>query len=204
MRETKLFKILSFIHLTVVLSMCFFGVSIVSLTILMIPALCAAFAVGRDLIENKFNVYDGLVKKFFVELKNYLKALRFLPVWLMILLQAAGIAAAAYMQSFWLQIVILVMAALLLTYLYYACAYMVFLPSPIRYEEILIRMFGNVKILFSLFCLSVLLLIFFQLRFLPVLFFFGAVLILIIEAVIYLTIKDELENKEESGEDTKE
>lgn len=194
MKETKWFKLLSFIHLAVVLSICFFGISIITLTVLMIPALCAAFAVGRDLMENKFNVYDGLVKKFFCELKNNIKALRYLPVWLIILLQTAGIAAAGYIQSFWLQTGILVIASLLLTYLFYACAYMVFISPAIRCEEVLVRMSGNVKILFSLLCLSVLFLMFFQLKFIPFLLLFGGVFILIIEAVIYLTLKKELED----------
>ena len=196
MTETKWFKIVSFLHLTVMLSICFCAVTLLSLTILLIPAVCAAFAVGRDLIEKRFNVYEGVCRRFFQELKHYLRGLRFLPVWLLVLLQLTGIAAAQNLRLFWLQIGLLVCAAILMTYLFYACAYMVFLASDIRCEEVLVRMFRQVKIVFSLFCLMILLLVFFQLRFLPMLLIFGAILLLIIEAVIYLTLKEELEEAE--------
>lgn len=200
MTETKWFKALSFLHLVVILSLCFFGICTVTLTVLAVPALCAAFAVGRDLIEHRFNVYEGLVKRFFGELKQYRRSMRFFPVWLLVLLQSVGIIAAQSMNRFLLQVILLVFGAFLLTYLCYACAYIVFIDAGIRCEEVLIRMFGQVKILFSLFCMMILVLVFFQLRFLPVLLIGGALLLLAVEAVIYITLKQELEEKEQAPE----
>ena len=131
MAETKWFKVLSMIHLVVILSLCFWGSCLISLTILLLPATCAVFAVGRELIEGRYNVYDGLVKAFLWEMSKYKKSLRFLPVWLLVILQAAGIWAAQNMGLFYLQVILLAGGAFLLTYLFYACAYIVFCDENI-------------------------------------------------------------------------
>lgn len=197
MTETKWFKVLSMVHLVVVLSICFFSVCLLSLTILFPTALCAVFAVGKDLIENKYNVYDGLLKRFWKEMLAYQKSLRFLPVWLLSALQAAGIWASQNMGLFFLQVILLVCGAFLLTYLLYSCAYVVFLDGNIRCEEVFVRMFRRAGVLVSLFCLMVLAMVFFQLRFLPVLFLGGSFPLLVIEAAIYVTVKEELEESEQ-------
>lgn len=197
MTETKWFKVLSMVHLVVVLSICFFSVCLLSLTILFPTALCAVFAVGKDLIENKYNVYDGLLKRFWKEMLAYQKSLRFLPVWLLSALQATGIWASQNMGLFFLQVILLVCGAFLLTYLLYSCAYVVFLDGNIRCEEVFVRMFRRAGVLVSLFCLMVLAMVFFQLRFLPVLFLGGSFPLLVIEAAIYVTVKEELEESEQ-------
>lgn len=196
MTETKWFKALSLIHLVVVLSICFCSACLLSVTILLPPALCAVFSVGHELIEHKYNVYDGLISKFLKEMKKNLKSLRFLPVWLLVLLQAAGIWAAQSMGNFFLQVILLVCGAFLLTFLCYSCAYVVFMVDGIRCEEVLIKMFGRVSILISIFCLMVLIMVFFSLRFLPVLFLVGSFPLLVIEAAVYLTVKEDLEKQE--------
>lgn len=193
MTETKWFKILSFLHLTVVLSLCFGVVCTVTLSMAVVPAICAAFSIGKDLLEKKYDVYEGLIRRFVKELRKYGKSMRYLPVWLLVLLQAAGIMAAGTMGNFLLQTGLLVSGAFLLVYLFYACFYMVFIDGDMRCEEVFVRMFGQIKIVISLFCLMILILCFFQLRFIPVLFLCGSLLILVIEAVLSTTLlkKDE-------------
>lgn len=196
MAETKWFKALSMIHLVAVLSLCFMASCLVSLTILLLPATCAVFAVGRELIEGRYNVYDGLLKAFWKEMSRYKKSLRFLPAWLLVVLQAAGIWAAQNMGLFYLQVVLLAGGAFLLTYMFYACAYIVFFDEGVRCEVVLVKMFRRIGILASLFCLMVLVLVFFQLRFLPALALCGSFFLLVVEAVIYTTLKADLEQEE--------
>lgn len=190
MTETKWLKVLSMIHLVAVLSICFFCVCLFSLTILLPPALCAVFAVGKELIENKYNVFDGLFKKFWKQMLALKNSLRFLPLWLLSALQVVGIWASQNMGLFVLQVILLVCGAFLLTYLLYSCAYVVFLDENVRCEEVFVRMFSRVGILVSLFCLMVLAMVFFQPRFLPVLFLGGSFPLLVIEAAIYVTVKE--------------
>lgn len=63
--KVTLTAIMSAIHLIVVLSIVCFGTIILSLGILLIPALTSAFIVGKDVIYKRYDVYDGLVKRFF-------------------------------------------------------------------------------------------------------------------------------------------
>lgn len=199
MAETKWFKVLSMIHLIAILSLCFMGSCLISLTILFLPATCAVFAVGRELIEGRYNVYDGLIGIFWKEMFRYKKSLRFLPVWLLLILQTVGIWAAQNMGLFYLQVILLAGGAFLLTYLFYVCSYIVFCDEGVRCEVVLVKMFRHIGILLSLFCLMVLVMVFFQLRFLPVLALCGSFFLLVVEAVIYTTLKAELE-KEEGAE----
>lgn len=189
MKESKLQLVLSYIHLVFVLSLVFFGTTYLTGSILFIPGLCAAFAIGKDLLEGKFNVYDGLIKRFFHELKRFGKSLRFFPVQVIIALQFAGIIVSKSMQNFYLQVIMLVIAALLLTYLSYACAYLVFKDEKMKAEEVLILMFQHVGMVISLFILMLLLLVFFRLQMLAVALAAGALVVLVVEAAIYYTIK---------------
>ena len=85
---------MSAIHLIVVLSIVCFGTIILSLGILLIPALTSAFIVGKDVIYKRYDVYDGLVKRFFSGLASEMRMMRYFPLQLIIIIQLAGIYAA--------------------------------------------------------------------------------------------------------------
>lgn len=197
MKETKLQKILAFVHLIFILSLVTFTTIAVSLSVLLLPSLCGAFAIGRDLIEGRYNVYDGLLKKFFKELFHYKSALRFFPAQLIWLLQLGSMKAAGVLGGFFFQVILLVIAAFLLTFLLYTCVYLVLLDEKMRVEEIVIRMFKQVGCLISLFSLTVLVLLFANGRMLPAALTAGALLLLAVEACIYHSVHNELDQQKE-------
>lgn len=198
MKETGLQKALAFIHLIFILSLTAFLTIAVSGTILLLPSICAAFAIGRDLLEGKFNVYDGLIKRFYKELWNYRQALRFFPAQLILYLQLFSLAVFAGDGSFTFRVVLIVIAALLLTFIFYACAYMIFIDEAIRCEVVVVKMMMQVGIFISLFILMLLLLLFISTKAALLLFVAGALILLLIEACIYYTIKktEDILNKE--------
>ena len=67
-KKLDLSTIMSMIHLVFFLSICCFGTMYLTASILAIPSLTAAFVIGKDVIFKRFDVYDGLVKRFFSEL----------------------------------------------------------------------------------------------------------------------------------------
>lgn len=191
MIETKWYKALSFLHLIVVLSLVFFGTTLCSGTLLFLPSLCGAFSIGRDLLEGRFNVYDGLVKRFYKELFHYRKIMRYFPAQIILVLQLVGILVFREQLSFFMRSGMLAIGALMLTIMCYICGYAVFLKENIRCEEVVIKMFMQVGILISLFALMILILLFFRLKAVPVLLLAGALPVLAVEACIYYTVKKE-------------
>lgn len=196
MNESKLYKVLSFVHLVFILSIVFFTTSTLTLSFLFIPSLSAAFAIGRDLLLNKFNIYDGLVKRFFKELGKYKKTLKHFPIQILFILELIGLLSVIKLELFWMKIILIIIMSLLMTFIMYLCGFIVFLDENISYEEVFIRMFYKIEILISLFVLNILLIVLFSIKLLFLFFIAGALVILAIEAGIYYTIYKEVEKKE--------
>lgn len=200
-KETKLQKVLAMIHLVFFLSFVTFGMITVSASVLFLPSVCAAFAIGRDLIEGKYNVYDGLVKGFFRELLHYKASLRFFPAQLILVLQILSMKAAGTFGGFYFQILLLVIAAFLLTFLLYACAFLVLVEERMRVEEIVVRMFRRIGCLVSLFTLMILLLLFADARLFVIVLAAGALVLLAAEACIYHSLFGQPNGQQDSQPD---
>lgn len=71
MQETKLYKIISFIHVNVLLSLFSVLINIMSFGFLIIPSFSAIMKVSKEIINDEFNVHDRFVINYFKDIKNY-------------------------------------------------------------------------------------------------------------------------------------
>ncbi|MCI7766369.1 MAG: hypothetical protein MSJ26_00070 [Oscillospiraceae bacterium] len=130
-KKLDLSTLMAAIHLVAVLSAVCFGTVYLSLSILTIPALTAAFVIGKDVIYKRYDVHDGLVRRFFKELKASLGMMKYFPLQLLILLQAAGMYGAEKTGLTYLSYPMLVCISFVCALIVYVIAFHVFYqPKP--------------------------------------------------------------------------
>ena len=197
------------IHLIVVLSLACFGTMILTLGILAIPAMTSAFIIGKDVIYKRFDVYDGLLRRFFSEMFSEMKMMKYFPMQLLILMQLAGIYAAEKMNMQFLAYLMIACISFVLTLIIYTITYHIFYKPYPTVTEVLIAMFYRVHYFTIVWVAMILLTIMFGVKMLGVMLLVGTAAILLIEVVAFLGIigfkklKKELtdEEKEFFGED---
>ncbi|MHB8128794.1 MAG: hypothetical protein ACYDEX_07340 [Mobilitalea sp.] len=188
MKETKLYRTLSLVHLIFVTSF-FLGITtIASGGILLLPALTAVFYVGRDLLFGRYNVHDGLLKRLISEVRHHMRMLRFLPAEILFVMQCVGIYVASLQKMQLLQILLLAAAAFLLVFLNYVCCFEVFFGGSYTWISVIIAMFYKVSYLFSLWILAILGILFMQPNAIKYLFVAGSAIVLSIEIIIFLAL----------------
>ncbi len=201
--------IMSAIHLVVVLSLVCFGTIILSLGILTIPALTSAFIVGKDVIYKQFDVYDGLVKRFFKGLASEMRMMRYFPLQLFIIVQLAGMYAAEKVGMEFLMYLMIACISFLLTLIVYVITYHIFYTPKPTITEVLVAMFYRVHFFLLVWVAMLLITALFGVKLMGVFLFVGTIAILLVETVAFLGIigfknlKKELtdEEKEFFGEE---
>lgn len=197
------------IHLIVVLSLACFGTMILTLGILAIPAMTSAFIIGKDVIYKRFDVHDGLLRRFFTEMFSEMKMMKYFPMQLLILMQLAGIYAAEKMNMQFLAYLMIACISFVLALIIYTITYHIFYKPYPTVTEVLIAMFYRVHYFTIVWIAMILLTIMFGVKMLGVMLLVGTAAILLIEVVAFLGIigfkklKKELtdEEKEFFGED---
>lgn len=201
--------IMAAIHLVVVLSLVCFGTITLSLGILALPALTSAFEIGKDVIYKRFDVHDGLVRRFFSELASGMKMMKYFPAQLLIIIQLAGIYAAEKIGMAFISYLMIACISFVLTLMIYIITFHIFYKPYPTVIEVLIAMFYRVQYFITLWIVMILLTTLFSLKLLGVFLLAGTAPLLLVETVAFLGVmgfkklKKELtdEEKEFFGED---
>ena len=207
--KVTLTAIMSAIHLIVVLSIVCFGTIILSLGILLIPAVTSAFIVGKDVIYKRYDVYDGLVKRFFSGLASEMRMMRYFPLQLIIIIQLAGIYAAEKVGMSFLMYLMVACISFVLTLIIYVITYHIFYNPKPTVTEVLVAMFYRVHFFLLVWVAMLLITALFGVKLMGVFLLVGTIAILLVEVVAFLgilsfkSLKKELtdEEKEYFGED---
>lgn len=188
MKESRIHKIVSFIHLIFIISL-FLGITtVVSGGILFLPALTAVFYLGKELIYKRYNVYDGLIKILFTKVIQHIRILRFLPVEILFIMQCIGFYMASMLQMKTLQIILLSSGAFLFVYLLYICGYEIFIGKDYTWFKVIIAMFYRINYLISLWIFTILVMLFMQLSFIKFFIIAGGLVVLTLEILVFLSL----------------
>ncbi len=201
--------IMSAIHLVVVLSLVCFGTIILSLGILLIPALTSAFIVGKDVIYKQFDVYDGLVKRFFSGLASEMRMMKYFPLQLLIIIQLIGMYASEKVGMNFLMYLMIACISFLLALIVYVITYHIFYTPKPSITEVLIAMFYRVHFFLLVWVAMLLITTLFSIQLLGIFLLIGTIAVLLVETVAFLgvlgfkNLRKELtdEEKELFGED---
>lgn len=186
--KVTLTAIMSAIHLIVVLSIVCFGTIFLSLGILLIPALTSAFIVGKDVIYKRYDVYDGLIKRFFKGLTSEIGMMRYFPLQLIILIQLAGMYAAEKVGMDFLMYLMIACISFVLTLIVYVVAYHVFYSEKPTVTEVLIAMFYRVHFFLLVWVAMLLVTTLFSVKLMGVFVLVGTIALLLVETVAFLGI----------------
>lgn len=186
--KVTLTAIMSAIHLIVVLSIVCFGTIFLSLGILLIPALTSAFIVGEDVIYKRYDVYDGLIKRFFKGLTSEIGMMRYFPLQLIILIQLAGMYAAEKVGMDFLMYLMIACISFVLTLIVYVIAYHVFYSEKPTVTEVLIAMFYRVHFFLLVWVAMLLVTTLFSVKLMGVFVLVGTIALLLVETVAFLGI----------------
>ncbi len=119
--KTIFYNVLGYIHVTFWLSLSAFLAIYLSLGILLIPALCSVFMIGKDIIYGEYDMTDGVIKRFVGGVKENIGMMRFFPLQLVFVLEAAGIYAANLTGMKPIVYVCTGLMSLMLTYIIFIC-----------------------------------------------------------------------------------
>jgi hypothetical protein len=202
MKDTLLNRILSAVHIIFFTSILTFATIYLSGSLLLIPALAAAFRIGKGVMDNVLDANSGIVKEYFRGLKNSLTLMRFIPVNLLFFLNIAGMLAAGERIGRAYSIICLVLVAFLLVISMYIAGFYVFMEARVTMGEVALSMFIKPQNLIPVFILMAFFVIFFSIRLLAVLLITGSIFLYASEVMIYLQLRQYKKLKENSADKT--
>lgn len=185
-RENLLYRIMSYIHITLFVSLCCALTVALSGTLLLLPAITAVFQIGREVLYKKADVNESVIKTYFLYLKDSLRLMKFVGVELVLLLNLASLYLFAGQQGVALSVAALAIAAFLLIFQLYIAGYFVFVDEKFTLEEAAFAMIFRPVFLIPLFAAMVLLLFFFNLTIAAVLLFAGAFFLFAFQVPIFI------------------
>lgn len=203
-KKLNLSTLLSMVHLVFVLSIFCFAASYLTLSILALPALTSAFRTGRDVLYREYDVYDSVVKTFFRNMKAEMRMMKYFPLQLFIILQAAGMYAVNRVGMQILLVPMLICTAVLLTVIVYIITYHVFVTELPQITEVVIVMFYRIQYLTIIWMLMLLVTMFFGMKLMIFFLFVGALALFAVEAVAFLGIMSFRKLKGDLTEEEKE
>lgn len=186
MRESVFYKTVSFIHIFFFLSILCFGTIFLSLTILMVPAITAAFMIGKELIYREYDITDSLIKKFFHYLKEALPLMKYVGINLAAALNIAGIFAGIYIGQTGYAIVCLTITAILYALTLYLAGYYTYMERKFSLMDVFICMMYKPGMMFTIVMVMIPVVVFFQAIMAKLLLVIGAFPLLALEVVITL------------------
>ncbi len=188
MRESRIYKISAAVHIVFFISILSFLTTVLSGTVLLLPALGAVFLVGKEVIYKRINIYDSIVKTYFKYLRQAIKLMKFLPVQLIMILNAVGMVISAANNHPAYSVLCLSVLSILLAFLMYLAGCFTFLNEKVNSMEVILIIFLKPQYFLSVFAGIVLYVFFFSVTLLAVLAFCGAVFIIAAQAVILIPV----------------
>ena len=186
MKKNGLAAMMGAVHLIAVLSVLTFGTIYLTLGILALPALTSAFEIGREVIYRRFSVYGSLTKSFIGGVRKHMDMMRFFPLQLIVILQAAGIYAANRTGMTVLTYPLTAGAAFVLTLMIYAAGYRVFCPDRADAVTIAVAMFYKPMYMLAVWVLMILAEVLAGVKLMAAMLIIGAIFLLAAEAVVFL------------------
>lgn len=188
MKESVFYKTVSFIHIFFFLSILCFGTIFLTLTIFMVPALTAAFMIGKELIYREYDITDSLIKKYFRYLKQTLPLMKYAVINLVAALNIAGIIAGINMGQTGYAIACLTITAILYTLILYTAGYYTFIEQKFTLTDVFICMMYKPGLMIPVVVVMILMIFFFRMLMAKILMVIGAFPVLVLEVVILLHI----------------
>ena len=185
-KKLDLTSVTAMVHLTVVLSVVCFGTIVLTLGVLALPALTSAFLIGKDVILKRFDVYDSVSRRFFRQLTEQLKMLRYIPLQLIAMLQAAGIFACGRMGLNVLGYALAASMALFMTLLIYIVTYHVFCKPLPEIPEVLIAMFYKLQNMLAVWALMLICLLLGSIKLMLAALLVGTIPMLLAETAAFI------------------
>lgn len=185
-RENLLYKIMSYIHITLFVSIFFALTTVFSGTLLLLPSVTAVFRIGKEVLYKKADINESIIKTYFLYMKNSLYLMKFIGVELVLLLNLASLYLFAGQQVVGLSITALSIAAFLLIFQLYIAGYFVFVDDKFSLEEVAFAMMLRPTFFIPLFAAMVLLLFFFNLTIATVLMLTGAFFLFAFQVPIFI------------------
>ncbi|MDO5573426.1 MAG: hypothetical protein Q4G60_05525 [bacterium] len=185
-RESLFYKILSAIHIVFFTSICCFGVIFLSATLLMLPALCAAFEIGKGVLKKEIDITDSIVRTYFREFKDAIETLRYVPLNLIFLLNVTGMWYGGLNEVLPYYVACMAVSAFLLTFCLYIAGYRSFVSREFKLMDVAFACFLKPMLLIPLFAAMVLLVFFFGVTIAVILFFTGTFFLFAVEVVILI------------------
>ncbi len=187
-RDSIFYKVLSAIHIVFFTSILSFGLIYLSFGILVIPSLAATFFIGRDYLYKKYDITDSIIKVYFGYFKKSLKLMKFIPVYLIFLINIGGMLVAGKSENMIYSIVCLSFSAFLLTFVLYIAGYYTFIGKEINLVEVLFIMFLKPYLLIPVFIIMILCIFFFSLVFMAVSLIVGGFFLFVLEVIIFIQV----------------
>lgn len=187
-RKFPLYKILSAIHIVFFTSMLCFGLIFASASILLLPALGAAFAIGKEFLYDDLDITNSIIASYFRYLKQSLRLLRHFGVNIVLLLNLGGMLGAVRMRSLPLSIISLTFFSILLTLSLYMAGYFVFVDETFSVEEVMMAMFLKPLHAVTVMIVMVLCSYFFSGTLAAILFFMGTFFLFVLEVVVFTSM----------------
>lgn len=181
-------EIFNVIHVIFWLSIVFFGTVYLSLGILLVPALCSLFSIGKEVLYKEFDITDNIFRRFFTGIGENIRMMKYFPFVLIIALEAVGIKAAA---AAGIQIIAYICPAItgfLLTFLIYLCLCRIYYKPDTDMISAFIIMICSLPHMFAIWVLMTLCVIFFGVVFMAVSILVGAAVMLLIQGVAAIDI----------------
>ncbi|MDE7477456.1 MAG: hypothetical protein K2M91_05830 [Lachnospiraceae bacterium] len=187
-KKSVFYKVLSAVHIVFFTSILCFGIMFLSGLLLMLPALCAAFQIGKAAMYDELDITNSIVLSFFRYFKQALCLERFVPVNFIMLLNLAGMYFAANVKSTWMLLACLVIFSLLLTLCLFIAGYATFVENKFLLEEVAVAMLVKPLSVVTVFILMLLLTYFFSGVIAAILVLMGTFFLFVIELVIFMTM----------------
>ena len=185
-KENRIYKTLVGVHIVFFTSLLCFGITYLSGTLLIIPAFCGVFHIGKMILYRQLDINESIIKNYFIKFKESIKMLKFLPFQFIMTLNIISIiinGELGIITYFSMAIV-----AFLCVYLLYACDYYTFIDEHIGYTDVLVYMFYNPFYVVMLFILSLLGLLYINIGILKGLLVIGSIAIFIVEFLMVLQV----------------
>lgn len=185
-RESLFYKILSSIHIVLFTSVLCFGTIVFSGTLLTLPALGAAFLIGRDQIYGKLDISDSIIKTYFKYLKSTLKLMRFIPVNLVMYLNVVGMVIGVKSDNLVYSVICLALFSFLIVFMLYIAGYYTFISEKVGMVEVVFSMFIKPQFIIPVFIIVVLCAFFFSGTMAVILCLCGSFFLFVLEVIIFL------------------
>lgn len=188
MKKIPFYKILSAVHIVFFTSILCFGIIFLTGTLFLIPALGAAFRIGKMVLYDELDITNSIVRMYFRSVKESLHLEKYVPVNLLMLLNMVGMWAAIRMDAIIYFVICMVILAMLLTLSLYIAGYDTFVGQQFLLEDVGAAMFQKPLSVAAVLIVMILCIYFFSGMLAAILICMGTFFLFVLEVVIFVAM----------------